>query len=118
MKRGRLVVAIVFIILACGSFSSFGFDLNNEGLGLASEMMYDASKFDPVDTRLISDQSELQGTLNPVVIEQTGNKTTSTIHAETDSNTNVETNLVIDTVNDWFGSQASVNLWNLNRLYV
>jgi hypothetical protein len=76
------------------------------------------SEFFPIDSVNLSGEHEHQGTLNPVVIEQTGNKTTTTLHAETDSKTNDKINISIDTANDWFGSRASVNLWNLERLYV
>lgn len=72
----------------------------------------------PLEGVTISDYNEFQQTLNPVVIEQSGNDTTTTIHAETDSGVNTQVNLTIDTANDWLGSKASVSLWNLQRQYV
>jgi hypothetical protein len=65
-----------------------------------------------------SDHFEGEGSLDPVLIEQRGNGTTPTLHAETDSGSNVITNLTLDRTNDWVGSRATVNLWNLERLYV
>lgn len=58
------------------------------------------------------------GILDPVTIKQTGNSTTGTIHAETDDDTNIETNLQIDIANGWVGDLAVVHLYNPERLYI
>ncbi|MFW9964161.1 MAG: hypothetical protein ACFFCX_11390 [Candidatus Sifarchaeia archaeon] len=118
MKRGTLVVMIIFVILTSGSLAIYGQYSRDGKIEQQDSVIAGATGFDPLDTTLPSEQNELVGTLDPVVIEQTGNKTTATIHAETDSKTNVKTNLSIDTANNWVGTKASVNLWNLKRLYV
>ncbi|MHA1950702.1 MAG: hypothetical protein ACW99G_13390, partial [Candidatus Thorarchaeota archaeon] len=116
MRRTPIAVVFVLVYLVCGSFTPYDFNLNSDIDDL--DIIDNVNGLNPVDVNPSLSQDELQGNLDPVVIEQTGNKTTSTIHAETDSNTNVKTNLLIDTANNWVGSKASVNLWDLNRLYV
>ncbi len=118
MKRGSFVITVVFLVLASGSLTSFDETAISRNLESADGPLDESLEIDPVDTDYYPSQDELQGILNPVVIEQRGNKTTSSLHAETDSKTNVMANLTIDVANDWVGSKASVNLWDLNRLYV
>lgn len=118
LNRGPVVVAFVLLMLASGTFVSSNFASEYVNPRLANGTDDDTSELAPIEDAQLSDQRELEGTIDPVVIEQTGNKTTETLHAETDSKTNVKTNLSIDTANDWVGSRASVNLWNLERLYV
>ncbi|TET10706.1 MAG: carboxypeptidase regulatory-like domain-containing protein [Candidatus Thorarchaeota archaeon] len=118
MKQGQLVVAFVVLILVYGSFSSFDNYPSNADFDLTSDTTDDTGKIAPLDGGLVSDHIDFLGTLDPAVIEQTGNKTTSILHAETDSKSNVKTNLSIDTLNNWTGSRVTVDLWNLNRLYI
>jgi len=118
VKRGSFVITVVFLVLASGSLTSFDETAISRNLESADGPLDESLEIDPVDTDYYPSQDELQGILNPVVIEQRGNKTTSSLHAETDSKTNVMANLTIDVANDWVGSKASVNLWDLNRLYV
>ncbi|MFW9796411.1 MAG: hypothetical protein ACFFE2_05170 [Candidatus Thorarchaeota archaeon] len=116
MRRVLLVIILVLLVLASGSNIISNPRQTHSITENRSENQ--SSGLVPMDVSLLSAYSQLQGALDPVVIEQTGNKTTSPIHAETDSKTNVKTDLPIDTVNNWFGKEVSVNLWNLNRLYV
>ncbi|MFW9926383.1 MAG: hypothetical protein ACFFDM_06395, partial [Candidatus Thorarchaeota archaeon] len=116
MKRGAILAAFVLIMLASGmctlpDYSSVNNFFEPETDGEVSEPILH-------ETNLLSGHQTIEGNLNPVVIEQRGNKTTATLLASTDTKTNVETNLPLDTVNDWVGSRASVNLWNLKRLYI
>ncbi|MHA2426300.1 MAG: hypothetical protein ACXAEF_16040, partial [Candidatus Thorarchaeota archaeon] len=117
MKRGPLVLACVFLMLASCILVSPKYNSEKTSSGLTAGTD-DEVEFVPIDESQLSEEVEIQGLLDPVVIEQTGNKTTPTLQAETDSKTNVKTNLSINTANNWFGTQASVNLWNLKRLYV
>lgn len=116
VRRTPIVILFVLFYLVCGSLTPYDFNLNS-GIN-EIDLVNNDQDLNLMDVNPSLSQEELQGTLDPVIIEQTGNKTTSTIHAETDSNTNVKTNLLIDTGNNWVGSKASVNLWDLNRLYV
>ena len=118
MRRLAILVAFVVIILSSATYVSpnLGYDRTNSDLTTESQS-------ENVDSSLLkkatlSDHVETEGTLNPVVIEQRGNKTNPTLHAETDSITNTRSNLTIDTLNNWVGSRASVELTNLKRLYV
>ncbi|MFW9963801.1 MAG: hypothetical protein ACFFCX_09575 [Candidatus Sifarchaeia archaeon] len=118
MKRETLVVIIFLAMITSGSLVSLGQypREGNEGLSITNDD--EDIRFDSVDIAYPSDQNQLEGELHPVVIEQTGNKTITTLHAETDSKTNVKTNLSIDVANDWVGRRVSVDLWNLKRLYI
>jgi hypothetical protein len=65
----------------------------------------------------IADHTE-SGLLDPLTIEQTGNWTTGITHADSAANTGLTPILEVDSVNDWVGSEAYVDLWNLERLYI
>ncbi|MHA1910014.1 MAG: hypothetical protein ACW98Y_22165, partial [Candidatus Thorarchaeota archaeon] len=66
---------------------------------------------------LVAAHSE-SGILDPLTIEQRGNWTTQIIPADSSANTGMTSSLEVDTANDWVGSEAYVNLWNLERLYI
>ena len=118
MKRGTLIVAVVFIFVFSGSLVSFDFPHCESTSDSMGDSTYQNESFSPKSINHISDTNEIEGILNPAVIEQRGNKTNPVLHAETDSGTNVKSNLSLDTANNWVGSRASVELWNLERLYV
>jgi hypothetical protein len=59
-----------------------------------------------------------QGVLEPVTVEQRGYSSTGNVSARTDSLANTQQSLPIDTSHDWIASQAEVDVWNLERLYV
>ncbi|MFW9832781.1 MAG: hypothetical protein ACFFEK_02205 [Candidatus Thorarchaeota archaeon] len=117
MKRGSLLVALVFLIVASGSSVSIS-DNSRPPISESTGYIDDASRLTPIRKNQKSEDYETHGLLDPVVIEQRGNVTNTILHAETDSRTNTKTNLSIDTVNNWIGSRASVELSNLERLYV
>ncbi len=58
------------------------------------------------------------GILNPVIVEQSGYVETGNVSARTDSATNTEQILTIDTDHDWVASTAQVEVTNLEKLYV
>ncbi|MHA2025255.1 MAG: hypothetical protein ACW98U_05070 [Candidatus Thorarchaeota archaeon] len=63
-------------------------------------------------------QVPTSGTLNPVLVEQSGYFETGNVTARTDTATNTEQSLTIDTDHDWVASQAEVDVWNLEKMYV
>ena len=118
MKRRLLLDVFVVLLLVNGILVLSAYNPNNRIPELVSEPNDERTIVTPVANSLVSDHIYFDGTLDPALIEQTVKKTTAILHAETDSKTNVKTNLSIDTTNDWTGSRASVDLWNLNRLYI
>ena len=118
MKRGPLVVVFIFIILVSGTLFTLYYHPKHKTSEIVNEANNEAAPFSHIEKGTLADQHEIQGVLDPVVIEQTGNSTIGPLHAETDSKTNVKTNLFVDVANNWMGGKASVNLWNLKRLYI
>jgi hypothetical protein len=58
------------------------------------------------------------GTLNPVIVEQSGYVETGNVSARTDTATNTKQSLTIDIDHDWVASTAQVEVTNLEKLYV
>ncbi|MFW9892592.1 MAG: hypothetical protein ACFFFO_10340 [Candidatus Thorarchaeota archaeon] len=116
MKRGAILAVIVLIILASGISNPL--DTGSIDNYFEPKTAGKAHELKPQETNLLSDHFTIGANLNPAIIEQRGNKTSATLQAATDSKTNVKTALTLDTANNWVGSRASVNLWNLKRLYV
>ncbi|MFW9811552.1 MAG: collagen binding domain-containing protein [Candidatus Thorarchaeota archaeon] len=115
MKRSGCLFVAVILFLVCTINAPF----DSRGGTLSEQSEYESvSALEKNGSNILSNDHQLSGTLNPVVIEQRGNRTNPVLHAETDSKTNVKTNLSIDIANNWVGSRASVELWNLERLYV
>ena len=57
------------------------------------------------------------GTMEPLQIEQIGYVSTGNVSARTDTMTNVNNTLDIDTLHNWVASESSVTITNLKRLY-
>ena len=76
----------------------------------------------PYDTGTISDvdttPAPAHGVLDPVTVEQRGYSSTGNVSARTDTSSNTQQNLAIDTAHEWIGSQVKADVWNLARLYV
>ncbi|MHA1963692.1 MAG: hypothetical protein ACXACG_11725 [Candidatus Thorarchaeota archaeon] len=74
------------------------------------------------DAVALSETPETQlpaiGTLNPVLVEQSGYFETGDVSARTDTATNTEQSLAIDTEHDWAVSTVQVEVTNLEKLYV
>ncbi|MHA2378213.1 MAG: hypothetical protein ACXADS_02980 [Candidatus Thorarchaeota archaeon] len=62
-------------------------------------------------------QDTQDGILNPTDIEETGYQVSDTLRARTDTDTNVKSNVTIDSENGWFANQADIEVVNLRRLY-
>ncbi len=58
------------------------------------------------------------GTLDPLEVEQSGYYSTGNISARTDTAINTQQTLEIDTAHAWVASNASINVRNLEHLYV
>lgn len=84
---------------------------------LTNETTYVVSPIRPVETGLLSYQQEIQGTLDPLAVEQRGFVSTGNVSARTDVPLNTENTLPIDTIHDWVASEANVEIFNLTRLY-
>jgi hypothetical protein len=117
VKRG-LFVALTFFFLVSGSFTIFYFQairMDSESLDNSST---EITTNQPLSSNILSDMHELQGTLDPVAIEQMGYRTSGPQAARTDINPSVTYDLPLDDTHGWFGSQAEVEITDLNRLYV
>jgi hypothetical protein len=58
------------------------------------------------------------GTLNPVLVEQSGYYSTGNISARTDTSTGTEQAFPIDTDHNWMASSAEIDIYNLEKLFV
>jgi hypothetical protein len=56
--------------------------------------------------------------MDPILVEQTGYVETGNVSARTDTETNTDSFMTIDTAHSWVASSAEVDVWNLQRLYV
>ncbi|MGQ4911824.1 MAG: hypothetical protein ACP6KW_06590 [Candidatus Thorarchaeota archaeon] len=64
-----------------------------------------------------SSSGPLTGTLDPVLIEQSGYSTSGNISAGTDSHVNLKYDLPLDSDHGWVADQVDLSLWNLQKLY-
>ncbi|MFW9919431.1 MAG: carboxypeptidase-like regulatory domain-containing protein [Candidatus Thorarchaeota archaeon] len=62
-------------------------------------------------------QSDINGILDPVSIEQQGYYASGNISARTDNGLNTGTNLSLDSAHNWVADLAEVSVWNLEKLY-
>ncbi|MGV9104074.1 MAG: hypothetical protein ACOC3C_08165, partial [Candidatus Thorarchaeota archaeon] len=121
-----------FAIIALVAILSFHvFYSNNHGLQINNRLdmpSLDSEGIDIVDRqdgnggskplrRNTHSDSGTTGVLNPLDVEQTGFISTGTTNARTDTSFNTNTTLGIDTANDWMASEASADIWNLERRY-
>lgn len=57
------------------------------------------------------------GTMNPVIVEQSGYSESDYIPARTDTRMNTEYTMIIDTVHNWTASRAEVGILDLKKIY-
>ena len=67
---------------------------------------------------VLSGPDPATGIMNPIQVEQSGYSTTGNISARTDTKSNTEQTLLVDTDHEWVASAANVDLWNLKKMYV
>lgn len=64
-----------------------------------------------------SGQSDIEGILDPITVEQAGYFETGTLLGRTDTGEDIVQNLTIDEGNEWVGSEAEIQITSLDRLY-
>ncbi|MGY5859122.1 MAG: hypothetical protein RTU63_07120 [Candidatus Thorarchaeota archaeon] len=69
------------------------------------------------DSLISEDDSTGAGTLNPVMVEQSGYTASENLSARTDTYENLEYDLSIDSAHDWIADEVEVSVWNLEKLY-
>ena len=128
MKPGRLTLIgalIIFAIVNVAAFSQTKLDWvetsvsrqNSQEMDGTSEPVPLTQQKPSARTFLVSNE-QLEGTLDPVRVKQSGYYATENLSAKTDTGTNTKANLTIDEENGWSVNQADLELWNLQRLYV
>jgi hypothetical protein len=117
LKRGPFVALALLFILS-GSFAFLHFQATTTNPGYANNSSNESTAVQPSKTNRFSDMHELQGKLDPVVIEQRGYRTSGLQAARTDVNPSVTNDLPLDDTHGWIGSQARVDITDLKRLYV
>ncbi|MDH4214257.1 MAG: hypothetical protein OEV85_10080, partial [Candidatus Thorarchaeota archaeon] len=78
----------------------------------------DFGNYEQVKDFYSADETSSEGILDSLSVEQRGYASSGYIFARTDMSSNLEYNLPIDRVHSWLGSEASISIWNLTRLYV
>lgn len=133
VRRDLRVLAIVLLLFPSASliFESAigvhptpldrGFNFEPESLTIDQQTgvsdvqsRYDACVLSDIYDSLIP----ASGTLDPVLVEQSGYSMTGNISTRTDTMVNTEQTLTIDSEHDWFVSTARVEVTNLEKLYV
>lgn len=66
----------------------------------------------------IADLGSSSGVIDPLFVEQAGYIQSENLSARTDTGVNTSYSLSIDEANDWIGSVAEVDVWDLKKLYV
>ncbi|MFX1367829.1 MAG: carboxypeptidase-like regulatory domain-containing protein [Promethearchaeota archaeon] len=72
---------------------------------------------EPLKGEIVSEHVPLVGILQPIEIERRGYSSSGTLSARTDISPIIGYDLPLDDDHDWVGSQAEVNITNLERLY-
>ncbi|MHA1485214.1 MAG: hypothetical protein ACTSPR_07850, partial [Candidatus Thorarchaeota archaeon] len=128
MKRGKqalIGVLVIFLVANVAAFSQTKLDWVGTSISQRnSQETESTSEFDPLTrqrpsarTFSVSDE-QLDGMLNPVQVKQSGYYATENLSARIDTGANTMANLTIDEENSWRVSQADLELWNLQRLYI
>jgi hypothetical protein len=125
-KTGALIgVLVIFLVANVAALGQTKLDWmetsisrqNSQEMEVTSEP--ESSTQQTPSARAFSVSNEqLEGTLDPVRVKQSGYYATENLSARTDTGTNTMANLTIDEENGWAVSQADLELWNLKRLYV
>ena len=116
LKRGPFVALTLLFILS-GSFLFLNFQDTTMNPGYANHSSNESTTVQPSKTNRFSDIHELQGKLDPVVIEQRGYRTSGLQAVRTDINPSVTNDLPLDDTHGWVGSKAQVEITDLKRLY-
>ena len=106
-------VLVVFLVANVAAFGQTKVDWAGTSISQQnSQEMESTSEPEPLTqqkpsarTFSVSDE-QLEGTLDPVRVEQSGYYTTENLSARTDTGTNTKANLTIDEENSWCVSRA------------
>ncbi|MFW9799739.1 MAG: hypothetical protein ACFFD9_04845 [Candidatus Thorarchaeota archaeon] len=66
----------------------------------------------------VTSEDSVDGILDPVQVKQSGVRVSENVTGRTDTGTNSMRNLTIDDQNGWFADAATLEVWNIRRLYV
>ncbi|TFF94960.1 hypothetical protein EU546_04200 [Candidatus Thorarchaeota archaeon] len=115
-----MLTCLLLVALAVGSapyFSSNGHLSSTDSASADNSEQDDPPRL-PITDSLpqLSEDTPLQGNLNPATVEQSGYVESENISARTDT-ISPSTDLPLDTDNSWFFSEASVDVYDLKRLY-
>ncbi len=115
VKRGPYIVVLAFLFLLSGIHATS----NTPYFEFASDnSILETNDVSPLDDNYISDTHEIQGLLDPIIVEQRGFSSSGPQATRTDTNPSVTYDLPLDDDHGWVGSQAEVEITDLNRLYV
>jgi len=70
-----------------------------------------------LDNGVSLSDNTISGLLDPAGVEQTGIRMTDQLAARTDTSVNTTTSISIDNATGWVGSEAEIEITNLQRLY-
>ncbi|MFX0106954.1 MAG: hypothetical protein ACFE7R_01590, partial [Candidatus Hodarchaeota archaeon] len=124
MKKGKHAIIGIVIFLFLGFFPnlnasviSFDDDISTAIQELDSQIVQD-QETKQLDAKSFStSETPVTGTLDSVSIKQSGVYASSNVSARTDTGDNSERNITIDEANGWFASEATIEAFNLKRLY-
>jgi len=109
--RGRIILALALLVMVA-TVPSFTGSLEDMTLGkkLDSVILYDNTNGPNNPNSYLTSSDILTGILDPIEVEQQAFVTSGNLSAKTDTNPLESTDLPIDTIHDWMGSQAGVDV--------
>lgn len=115
VRIGLTILVVLFLVGSIPIPNSSNSQINNDSSSLTTDSLQNIS---PTFNNHLIAEHIVSGILEPLTIEQRGNWTTQTTPADSAANAGLTSSLEVDSANDWVGSKAYVNLWNLERLYI
>ncbi|MFW9793866.1 MAG: hypothetical protein ACFFEE_06185 [Candidatus Thorarchaeota archaeon] len=118
MPSRRLLVTLLVLVFFMTQFS--GPYVNRDSIETDYIPMEQATEFPDAprtEDKSVIAADPISGVLDPVVIEQYGYSGTGLLEARTDSCCNDQSSILIDNETGWVGSQAQLEIWNMERLY-
>ncbi|MFW9768072.1 MAG: hypothetical protein ACFFEM_04570, partial [Candidatus Thorarchaeota archaeon] len=110
-----LLVLIFFLAPLSGPFAQI--ESSNGETPSSVEETDGVSGLQTTNRRSVVAADPISGVLDPVVVEQYGYEGTGLLNARTDSASNDQSSIPIDNATGWVGSQAELEIWNMERLY-
>ena len=124
MKRGKLALIGVLIIFLVANVAAIdqtmldwiGTNISQQEMGSTSESRLPTQQ-EPDDRAFSISDDQLEGTLDPMQIEQSGYASSGNISARTDTMSNLAYDLPLDEAHNWIASEAEVSILNLMKVY-